>query len=135
MNDRNAPNCIRCGLRGVYHRVTNPKQWRCRTCGHEFSEAELRALEEKKREEQRRKDEERRRERRRKQEEAAWNEAFDIAKGGLTQEQRLEMEAYEAAYKASEYEREAQYNQRRSNTGYGYIVAAIVILLVIIFAC
>ena len=34
---------MRCGLRGVYHRVGNPKQWRCRSCGHEFSNADLQA--------------------------------------------------------------------------------------------
>ena len=43
MNTRRAPDCMKCGLRCVYHRVGNPKQWRCRSCGHEFSNADLQA--------------------------------------------------------------------------------------------
>jgi hypothetical protein len=42
MSPINAPNCISCGLGGVYHRVTNPKPWRCRTCGSEFSDDDIR---------------------------------------------------------------------------------------------
>ena len=51
MSPINAPNCISCGLGGVYHRVTSPKPWRCRTCGSEFSDDDL---EQKKKEEDRR---------------------------------------------------------------------------------
>jgi len=50
MSPINAPNCISCGLGGVYHRVTNPKPWRCRTCGSEFSDDDL----DKKKEDERR---------------------------------------------------------------------------------
>jgi hypothetical protein len=42
----NAPNCISCGLGGVYHRVTNPKPWRCRTCGSEFNDDDVKRKEE-----------------------------------------------------------------------------------------
>jgi hypothetical protein len=46
MGQINAPNRISCGLGGVYHRKTNPKPWRCRTCGSEFSDDDLRQKQE-----------------------------------------------------------------------------------------
>jgi hypothetical protein len=86
MSPINAPNCISCGLGGVYHRVTNPKQWRCRTCGSEFSDDDIR----------RKRDDERRAEEARSAERRKLQEAMRLSDEATSVERRKQEEARSA---------------------------------------